>query len=72
MGSVIAKLFHNMLVSHNLNSLKYKSFNSGRSQREEKPPRRKPLTRAGEAIRNLMERAAGMRHPHYKRVRKRQ
>ena len=41
------------------------------SQRDKKPSR-KPLTRAGEALRNFMEKAAGIRHPRYKRVRKKQ
>ena len=46
-------------------------LHSGTTQREKKPPK-KQLTRAGEALRNLMEKAAGMRHPRYKRVRKKQ
>ena len=46
------------------------SYSEG-NQRDAKPSR-KPLSKAGEAIRNFMEKAAGMRHPRYKRVRKRQ
>ena len=47
-------------------------FPSRRSHLRTPKPPRKPLSRAGEAIRNFMEKAAGMRHPRYKRVRKRQ